>query len=149
MLDLTAIKKRLAEATVDTALAWGYESCGEKGDGSNVIGVLFHPDDENAESPLLGRCDPIYDEETDEFRDYYQYELIAEVEHRTRSAGAVAEFISHAPTDIFALLAEVECLRKSLQDISNDDQGQDAYGYKDPGLALDRVQRIALRAITA
>lgn len=102
---LEAIRKRLAAATQDTGLRWAYESCGEKGDGSNVIGVMFHPDDQDAKNPLQGRCDPIYDEEAREFRDYYRDEEVAEVEHRNRRSGAIAEFICHAPADIEYLLA--------------------------------------------
>lgn len=113
MLDIEEIRKRLNDATSNTGFVWAYESCGEKGDGSNVVGTMFHPDDEDAEHPLLGRCDPIYDEDKHEFRDYYRDEEVAEIEHRNRNSGAVAEFISHAPTDIDGLLSEVLRLRCS------------------------------------
>jgi hypothetical protein len=109
------IKKRLDAATRDTGLRWAYESCGGKGDGSNVVGTMFHPDDLNAKRPLLGRCDPIYDEAKREFKDYYRDEEVAEIGHRTRNANAVAEFISHAPTDMDALLTQVSVLRSVLE----------------------------------
>lgn len=111
MVDLEEIRKRLDDATNDTGIAWAWESCGEKGDGSNIVGTMFHPDDHNAMRPLLGRCDPIYDEDSHSFREYYRDEEVAEIEHRNRSSGATAEFISRAPTDISNLLDEVERLR--------------------------------------
>lgn len=78
---------------------------------------MFHPDDEDAEHPLLGRCDPVYDEKTEEFRDYYCDEEIAEVEHRHSSHGAVTTFICHAPNDISALLALVTGGGDAVEDI--------------------------------
>lgn len=71
---------------------WCVESCGEKGDGCNVIGVAFGPDDVNAERPLSGWLEP-YDSEGNEIN-YYRDEDIATLEHRDRNSGHNADLIT-------------------------------------------------------
>lgn len=150
-IDLDAIEARANAATQGP---WGIESCGEKGDGSNMIGVLFDADvDTNCERPILGwapQCRPV----TEEFIEYYRDELVAECEHRNRNSGNDAEFIAHARTDIPALIAECRSLRNShdslvkalegFLDGAEDDCGNPCYGecaaYRPARAALSQAK---------
>lgn len=89
-----------------TPRPWAAESVGEKGDGSNMIGVMFHPDDVDALTPLEGFQEVIYDEETDEFKDYYVNETIAELEHRNRNSNYDALYILKACNNAEGLAKE-------------------------------------------
>jgi len=105
-LDLEAIRQRCERATEGP---WAIESCGEKGDGSDVVGVVFGPDDEACEHPLLGDL-PACDDEGEPI-DYYRDEVVAEFYHGNRRPHADARFVAHARSDVPALLAEVTRLR--------------------------------------
>lgn len=120
---ISEIEGRVKAATMDTGLAWAWEALGENGDGSNIVGTMFHPDDENAETPLLGRCDPIYSERDQEYREYYRDEMVAEVEHRNRRSGDLADLIAHAPTDLTRLIADNRRMREALLHIWQMDTG--------------------------
>lgn len=93
---------------------WCIESCGEKGDGSNMIGVAFGPDDINAERPLSGWL-----KDTDKegnFIEYYRDEAVAECEHRNRNAGYDATHIAtFNPLVILALIRAVRDSRALVQ----------------------------------
>lgn len=85
-----------------TAGPWAIERCGEKGDGSNMIGVVFNPaKDPDCNQPLAGwlpACD-----EAGEFIEYYVDEAVAELEHRNRNSGRDATFIATARNDAPAI----------------------------------------------
>lgn len=96
---------------------WAIESCGEKGDGSNMIGVVFGPDDPDAKSPLSGWIDENdwADKLGEPMADpFYRDEEVAECAHRNRNHNADAAFIAAARTAVPALIAEVERLREAL-----------------------------------
>ena len=85
---------------------WCVESLGEKGDGSNVIGVAFGPDDQNAERPLSGWLEP-FDKDGNEI-DYYRDEEVAACEHRERNAGPNAAYImTFDPPTTLAMIATI------------------------------------------
>lgn len=84
----TELERLLKEATEGP---WCAESCGEKGDGSNIIGVAFHPDDTDAERPLAGWLQEW--DESGNVIDYYRDEQIAELEHRSRNSAANTSLI--------------------------------------------------------
>ena len=81
--------------TKHTPGPWAIESCGDKGDGSYMIGVVFGPDDIDATTPLSGFLPK--SEEDGEYIEYYRDELVAEVEHRSPNAYANACLIGTAP----------------------------------------------------
>lgn len=71
---------------------WAIESCGEKGDGSDMIGVVFDPEtDPDCKTPLSGWLPAC--REDGEFIEYYVDEAVAELEHRNRNSGADASLI--------------------------------------------------------
>lgn len=43
----------------------------------------------------------------------------------------------------------IERLQAALQEIRDDDAGDKAYGYRDAGMAYDRMQRLARNALLA
>ena len=94
---------------------WCAESLGEKGDGSNIIGVAFHPDDKNAEHPLSGWLEP-YDVEGNEI-DYYRDQDIAEIEHRTQGANQNTDLILALVNNLDAIIAALGS-RDGWRDIS-------------------------------
>lgn len=88
--DLDALARMLEKAT---AGPWAIESCGEKGDGSNMIGVVFDPTaDPDCKRPLSGWLPAC--REDGEFIEYYVDEAVAECEHRNRNSGADATLIA-------------------------------------------------------
>lgn len=104
--DLIAELRRLHEAA--TPGPWAIESCGEKGDGSNMIGVLYDPDvDPDCERPLAGwvpACRP----GSDDFIEYYVDETVAECEHRNPKSGQDAALIAATRNALPRLLDAVE-----------------------------------------
>lgn len=111
---LAEIEARYTKATEGP---WAYESLGEKGDGSDIIGVIFGPDDEECETPLSGELSS-YDSDGEPV-DYYYDEMVAECSHRNRRPHADSQFIAHARSDIPALVAEVRRLR-ALVDVEQE-----------------------------
>lgn len=118
MTDIEELK-RVAEAA--TQGHWAYESCGEKGDGANMIGIMFGPDDPNCETQLHGFVDTNqseYDENTGKhvFPDYYRDEVVAICEHRDRNPGGNAKFITtFDPPTVLSLLSDLERMREALE----------------------------------
>lgn len=108
-LDVEAIRQRCEGASPGP---WAVETCGEKGDGSDVVGIVFGPDDEDCAQPLSGDL-PACDDDGEPI-DYYRDEIVAEFHHHNRRPHADALFVAHARSDIPALLAEVESLRARL-----------------------------------
>src|SRR3990172_7844276 len=106
---MTPDDERLRElATQATPGPWCVESCGEKGDGSEIIGVAFHPDDKNCETPLNGVLCPLRP-----WQDYYRDEVIAECEHRNRNAAGDAAYIAAcSPDRILDLLRRLDLWRE-------------------------------------
>lgn len=105
-LDLDRIER---DAKAATQGSWAIETCGEKGDGSEMIGVVFGPNDENCEHALSGRL-PVFDADGNEI-EYYRDELVAECAHRNRNSAADAQHIANmAPPTTLALVA---ALRKA------------------------------------
>lgn len=104
----TELGRLLKEATEGP---WCAESCGEKGDGSNVIGVAFHPNDTDAERPMSGWLQE-YDEEGNAI-EYYRDEQIAELGYRSRNAWANTNLIlflrNHADA-ILGLVRDMESI---------------------------------------
>lgn len=103
--------ERLAEIAARAEKAtegpWAIETCGEKGDGSDIVGVVFRPDiDGNCKQPLSGFLES-YDDAGNEI-EYYRDEEVAEFEHRTRNPHWNALFCAHARSDIPWLLSELE-----------------------------------------
>lgn len=100
--------ERLAEALVALEMGgpWAVESCGEKGDGAEVIGIVFRADDENCERQLSGRLDSC-DEEGNDI-DYHRDEVVAVCDHSQRHPAECAEFIIAAnPSCVLRLLREL------------------------------------------
>ena len=85
-----------------TGTPWCAESAGEKGDGANIIGVAFHPDDIDAERPMSGWIQD-YDDDGNEI-DYVRDEEIAQLEHCTRNHYANTEFIMLLANNADAIL---------------------------------------------
>ena len=85
-----------------TELPWCAETVGEKGDGANIIGVAFHPDDIDAERPMSGWIQD-YDDDGNEI-DYVRDEEIAQLEHCTRNHYANTEFIMLLANNADAIL---------------------------------------------
>ena len=105
---LGEIEKR-AKAATDGP--WAVESCGEKGDGSNMIGVVFGPDDPDCKKQLSGW---IYDADDDGNEiEYYRDEVVAECEHRNRNSHADAAFIAHSITDVRWLIKQLRSALKA------------------------------------
>lgn len=104
------VRARLAAATPGP---WCYESVGEKGDGANIVGVAYGPEDQNCERPLQGRVRPYTD--TGEEADIYRDEQVAVCEHRNRRPDADAALIAAAPTDLARLCDRVEELERALE----------------------------------
>lgn len=93
---------------------WCVESLGEKGDGSNVIGVAFGPDDQNAERPLSGWLEP-FDKDGDEI-DYYRDEEVAACEHRNRNSGPNAIYImTFDPPTVLAMIATIRAQAEEIE----------------------------------
>ena len=109
--------KALAEKA--TPGPWAIESCGEKGDGANIIGVAFDPDDVNCERQMSGWL-PIYRPCSDEEIEWYRDEEIAICEHRNRNSGYNAAYIAAlSPDVVLALVAEIELMRQALEETQN------------------------------
>lgn len=108
-LDLEELKRLEAAAEPGP---WCIESVGEKGDGSNMIGVAFHPDDEEAQTPLAGWLKPFYDNGS--AIEYYRDALVAVCDHSEPDANENAAFIAAARTAVPALIARVEELERQL-----------------------------------
>lgn len=88
---------------------WAIESCGEKGDGSNMIGVVFGPDDPDCKNPIAGWL-PEWDGEGEEPRDFFRDEEVAECAHRNPNCHRDAVFITTAYNNFPALLDAVDAL---------------------------------------
>ena len=105
MTDLEAAARRIVElGEKATPGPWAIETCGEKGDGSEMIGVVFGPDDPDCERPLSGHLEP-WDADGNEI-DYYRDELVAECEHRNRNSHGDATFIAFARNHAPAIAAD-------------------------------------------
>lgn len=91
--------KELAEKA--TPGPWCSESCGEKGDGANMIGVAYGPGDDKCEHPLRGWLKP-FDDDGNEI-EYYRDEEVAVCQHVNRNSGYDAQFIAASRTLIPAL----------------------------------------------
>lgn len=113
---------------------WAVETCGEKGDGSEMIGVVYGPEDENAEHPLSGHL-PAFDADGNEI-EYYRDELIAECEHRNRLPSADAAFIAAARIAP-ALAAELLTARAEIARLTEE---LDTWKSVFPDIAPERVQ---------
>lgn len=95
---------------------WCVESLGEKGDGSNVIGVAFGPDDQNAKRPLSGWLEP-FDKDGNEI-DYYRDEEVAVCEHRERNAGPNAAYImTFDPPTVLVMIAALRAQADEIERI--------------------------------
>lgn len=106
MSDLTALLDRLeAVAKQATPGPWAIDSCGEKGDGAEVIGVIFGPDDRDCERPRSGRLEP-FDHDGEPI-DYYRDEEVAACEHRNRNSYNSANFIAACSPEVVLALVEV------------------------------------------
>ena len=93
-----------ALAKAATAGPWSIESCGEKGDGANMIGVAYGPNDQDCKKPLEGWLEP-FDDAGNEI-EYYRDELVAVCDHTNRNCGADAAFIAAAnPSTVLRLIA--------------------------------------------
>lgn len=138
---LAEIEARAARATPGP---WAVETCGEKGDGSDMIGVVFGPDDENCDHQLSGEL-PAFGIEGEEI-EYYRDELVAECEHRNRNSHSDAAFIAAARTDIPALVAEVRRLREALLAVTQraNESGTGMMGVIDTIHAVHSIARAAL-----
>lgn len=98
-----------AIARAATQEPWAIESIGEKGDGANMIGVVFRGDDEDCERPLSGFLDD-FDDEGNEI-EYYRDETVAICEHRDRNHHANAAHIAaFDPPTVLALIEELKAL---------------------------------------
>ena len=82
---------------------WSVESCGEKGDGSNMVGVAFGPDDSKCERQLSGWLPPFDDDGED--IEYYRDELIADCEHSNRNSNFDAQYIAACDPQSISTLA--------------------------------------------
>lgn len=129
---MTISKEQLEEwralAEKATGGPWAIESCGEKGDGSNMIGVVFGPDDPDAETPLSGWIDE--NEWADKLGEpmadpFYRDEEVAECAHRNRNHNADAAFIAASRTAVPALVQEIEQLRVALREIATTNCSRD------------------------
>lgn len=123
-LETIELLKRLEAAA--TPGPWCIESCGEKGDGSNMIGVAYDPEDINCERPLSGWL-PIARPVTGEFIEYYRDELVAELEHRNRNSSQDAAFIAAARNHLRELIEwgeglqdERDALRAEIDEFRHD-----------------------------
>lgn len=103
VLDVVILRSCFEKAT---AGPYCIESCGEKGDGSNIVGVAFHPDDRDAETPLTGWLEEADTEGN--FVEYYRDEQVAEFEHRNRNANRDAEFLMLAYNNFPELLRRAD-----------------------------------------
>jgi hypothetical protein len=113
--------KRLAEAA--TPGPWCIESEGEKGDGSNMVGVAFAPEDRDCKHQLSGFLRACDDE--GEFIDYYRDELVAECAHRNRNSNIDAAYIAAAnPSTISRLLSDLEAAEQALNETFVDEHGE-------------------------
>lgn len=100
-INLEVLERLAAKATPGP---WCVESCGEKGDGSNMVGVAFVSGEEK---PLSGFLRP-FDDDGNEI-EYYREELIAECEHHNRNSNADAAYIAAlTPEVVAALVAAVK-----------------------------------------
>lgn len=100
---------------------WSIESCGEKGDGANMIGVAFGPEDLDAACPLEGWLKP-YDDAGNEI-EYYRDELVAVCDHTNRSCGPDAVFIAAARTLLPRALSTIASLtRRNEQHVAAYDE---------------------------
>jgi hypothetical protein len=118
LLDIPALRSCYEKATQGP---YCIESCGEKGDGSNIVGVAFGPDDLDAKTPLTGWL-----EEADKdgnFIEYYRDEEVAEFEHRNPNCHRDAEFLMTAYNNFPELLRRAEryeALVEALQAVKAD-----------------------------
>lgn len=99
---------------------WCVETSGEKGDGSELIGVAYGPDDEECERPLAGRLMP-FDRAGEEV-EYYRDELVAECEHRNRNPGndsALIVALRNAVPTILLTLRHHDALVEALRSLVN------------------------------
>lgn len=116
MLDLKPIKKRCEAATSGP---WHYWPCGEKSNDC-LLGVAVGEAESGGEDvPPPGRVDPHpYNEETGEF-EMHKYIFDPSIAYAENHADYDDfAFMAHARTDIPALIAEVERLRKQLAEKS-------------------------------
>lgn len=131
---LGRIRERADKATPGP---WAFETTGEKGDGADIVGVVYGPDDEECERPLSGEL-PSFDRDGDPI-DYYRDEVVAVCDHCNRNPHGDARFIAHARTDIDALLAHSAAQEAELE------------GWKwstyDEGKALNRALAEARKLI--
>lgn len=98
-----------ALAKAATPGPWCIESVGEKGDGSNMIGVAFDPDDVDCETPLKGWLKPFTDAGVE--IDYYRDELVAVCDHSENNHNANAAYIAAcSPEKILRLIDAVRAI---------------------------------------
>ena len=99
-----------ALANAATEGPFAVESCGEKGDGSYMVGRVYGPDDEDCERPCSGVL-PEYDKDGEPI-EYYRDELVAECDFHNRNAYADAAFFAASRTAIPALIARIRELEQ-------------------------------------
>jgi hypothetical protein len=117
MLTNQELQDMEARANAATEGPWCYESCGEKGDGANVIGVAFGPDDDDCKTPLTGE---LFDSDDEgELIDYYRDVEVTVCEHRNPNCNADAAFITAARTDLPRVIAELREARAVIESIAN------------------------------
>lgn len=96
---------------------WAVESCGEKGDGAHMIGVVFAPaDDPECKNQLSGSL-PDCDDDGD-FIEYYRDELVAECDLHNRNPGYDSELIALAPTMAEQIIKADDELRRAEREIA-------------------------------
>lgn len=106
-LTSAALADLKAKAKAATPGPWCAESCGEKGDGSNIIGVAFEADDQDCKKPLSGWL-RAFDDAGNEI-DYYRDQEVAQIEHRADNPGHNTDFVIAAnPETILRLIAMIE-----------------------------------------
>lgn len=145
MLDLEPIKARLAAATPGP---WCYDNIGEK-ENCYAVGVAWRYDDD-AMKPVSGHQETASDE--------FYTEGVCFVEEGTLSLGGSvhtnAAMIGHAPTDIAAMLAEIDTLRNCLRALAN---SADAVGVKhldsddmsDEAVSMQQITQVARHILKA
>ncbi len=105
---------RLAEKA--TPGPWCIESVGEKGDGSNMIGVAYAPEDIKCERPLTGWLRAFTDAGVE--IDYYRDTLVCVVDHSEQNQNHNAAYIAAcSPERILALLSHIKSLEAGAAEL--------------------------------
>lgn len=117
--ELREIRKRADKATPGP---WAFETTGEKGDGADIVGVVYGPDDEDCERPLSGEL-RTFDRDGEPI-DYYRDEVVAVCDHYNRRPHEDARFITHARTDVLRLLDHIDALEERIRALEAEIHGQ-------------------------